>query len=148
MPGELLRNVAAASIIGCVGMLFVRKGAQREIMRVAVGILIILSSILPLIGEKSYGEFISVFRDSMTIDLREEKEEIYWEALEDTTENMVSDYFRQKGMQVESRIEIDQNNVEHIILYPKDAHEWTQEDAAAFDRWSGIEREKQEWIWN
>ena len=148
MPGDLLRNVAAASIVGCMSMLFVRKGAQKEILRIAVGILIILVVVLPLSGETFSGNLLPGYSRSSTFELRETQEGIYRDALADTTENLIEEYFRRKGMEVDAEARIKQNEVDHLILHPQQAYEWTQEDARAFDSWSGITREKQEWIWN
>ena len=149
MLGEILKNAASASIIGCMALALLRKGAQKEILRIAVGILLILAVIQPISQNGFFAKAVPVFGDVSSVELRKKQDAIYRDALEETTETMIEDYFHQKEMSVDAAVSIDQHNdVKHLILYPQQAYEWTQEDAKEFDRWSGIGREKQEWIWN
>ena len=149
MLGEILKNAASASIIGCMALALVRKGAQKEILRIAVGILLILAVIQPLSENGFFAKAVPVFSDISSVELRKSQDMIYRDALKETTEKMIEDYFHQKEMSVDAAVTIDQhNNIEHLVLYPQQAYEWTQEDAKEFDRWSGIGWEKQEWIWN
>ena len=148
MPGDMLRNVATAAMAGCIAMTFVRKGAQKEILRIAVGILIILSVMFPLLESRVTLDRFYFPNASSSAQLRAEKEEIYQDALAETTEDMIEDYFLGRGMEVEVVAEINDYDIEHIIFYPKHSYEWTKEDAVEFEHWSGIAVEKQEWIWN
>ena len=149
MLGEILKNAASASIIGCMALALVRKGAQKEILRIAVGILLILAVIQPVSEKWFFAKAVPVFGDVSSVELRKNQDAIYRDALKETTETMIEDYFHQKEMSVDAAVTIDQHNdIEHLILYPQQAYEWTKEDAKEFDRWSGIGREKQEWIWN
>ena len=148
MPGVILRNVAAATIIGSVALLFVRQGPIRVILRIALGIMLILATFLPFSGQNFRLERV-VPTAVISVDaIEEEQTVIYEETLSDTAEKMIEAYFDRTGKKVDVSLEMDNGTIGRVILYPLQTYEWTMKDAEAFAAWSGIPQEKQEWIWN
>ena len=149
MPGEILRNITAASIVGCAAMMLVRNGPLKEILRITLGILIILAVVRPFSGNISMFDR-DLFADNVISmdELVDEQEMIYSDALSHTAEAAVEDYFRKKDREVDAVVQIVEGEIRHIILCPLGTYDWTQNDMEEFTVWSGIPEEKQEWIWN
>ena len=145
---EILGNVASVSVLGCAALFLIRKGPVREILQIALGIVLALSVILPIISRTgSMKEPGSLWEGKIEL-AREKQEAIYIQALTEQTEEFIQRYFSEREMRVDAFVKLQDGVIESVILCPQETYDWTQEDTAAFSSWSGIAEERQEWVWN
>ncbi len=152
MFGEMLRGVAAAALFGSAAMLLVRGGALREILRIAVGMMIVLAVVRPIVGSAA-----AVFRWEPsevvpTAALEETQTSAYWDALAHETEQKIQAYFAEREVEAEVTVQFETGALKAVMIRPAQSYdemkEGMQKEIDAFTAWSGIPKEKQEWIWN
>ena len=144
---EILHTIAAASMIGCITLFLVPKGGMHEVVKMAVGILLLLTVLRPLLSLRGISFELPALAAVDAAALQEVQEEQYYKELTREAERKIESYFAARGMQVNAQLILETESESRVILCPMEAYDWTQNDAKEFADWSGIPQERQEWIW-